>query len=87
MIYTLTASPTLDLLMTLTSTLDAGGTYRAESEEIRPGGRGINISIMLKNLGITSTAVGFVAGFSGDELMRLTSASGIKTGFIRAELA
>ncbi len=83
MIYTLTASPTLDLLMTLTSTLDAGGTYRAESEEIRPGGRGINISIMLKNLGITSTAVGFVAGFSGDELMRLTSASGIKTGFIR----
>ena len=66
MIYTLTASPSLDLLMTLPSTLESGGTYRADSEEIRPGGRGINISIMLKNLGHPSTALGFVAGFSGD---------------------
>ena len=83
MIYTLTASPSLDLLMTLPDGLTAGGSYRADSEEIRPGGRGINISIMLKNLGYDSTALGFVAGFSGDELMRLTAASGIRTGFIR----
>ena len=83
MIYTLTASPSLDLLMTLPATLESGGTYRADSEEIRPGGRGINISIMLKNLGFDSTALGFVAGFSGDELMQLTAEAGIKTGFIR----
>lgn len=83
MIYTLTPSPSLDLVMKFSQDLIPGGAYRATEEELRPGGRGINISIMLKNLGIESTALGFVAGFSGDELMRLTSESGIKTGFIR----
>lgn len=83
MIYTLTASPSLDLVMKFSTTLTSGGIFRANDEELRPGGRGINISIMLKNLGIDSTALGFVAGFSGDELMRLTSERGIRTGFIR----
>ena len=83
MIYTLTASPSLDLVMKLPQVVSSGGTYRAESEEWRPGGRGINISIMLRNLGIDSTALGFVAGFSGDELTRLASECGIRTGLIR----
>lgn len=83
MIYTLTPSPSLDLVMSLSRELQAGGAFRATEESLRPGGRGINISIMLRNLGLDSTALGFVAGFSGDELMRLTSESGIKTGFIR----
>ena len=83
MIYPLTPSPSLDLVMKFSQDLIPGGAYRATEEELRPGGRGINISIMLKNLGIASTALGFVAGFSGDELMRLTSESGIKTGFVR----
>lgn len=83
MIYTVTTSPTLDLMMDLNEALISGGSYRATHEELRPGGKGINISIMLRHLEITSTALGFVAGFSGDELMRLTAASGIQTGFIR----
>lgn len=83
MIFTVTASPSLDLIMELSGPVIAGQTSRAVKEELRPGGKGINISIMLKNLGIDSTALGFVAGFSGDELMRLTMAAGIKTGFIR----
>ena len=83
MIYTVTTSPSLDLILDLKDTLVSGGTYRASHEEIRPGGKGINISIMLRHLGIPSTALGFVAGFSGDERMRLTAAGGIHPGFIR----
>lgn len=83
MIYTVTTSPSLDLVMQLSSPLVPGKTHRAIKEELRPGGKGINISIMLHNLGVTSTACGFVAGFSGDELMRLMAAAGIKTGFLR----
>ncbi len=83
MIYTVTTSPSLDLIMKLQNPLAIGQTNRAVGEELRPGGKGINISIMLHNLGITSTAFGFVAGFSGDELMRLTAATGVKTGFLR----
>lgn len=83
MIYTVTTSPSLDLLMQLQTPLCVGQNNRAIKEELRPGGKGINISIMLYNLGVTSTAFGFVAGFSGDELMRLTAATGVKTGFIR----
>ncbi len=83
MIYTVTTSPSLDLVMQLPNALSVGGTHRACKEELRPGGKGINISIMLHNLGVMSTAFGFVAGFSGDELMRMTAATGVKTGFIR----
>ncbi len=83
MIFTVTTSPSLDLLMETAGPVQTGKTLRAVHEELRPGGKGINISIMLKHLGITSTALGFVAGFSGDELMRLTMAEGIQTGFIR----
>lgn len=83
MIYTVTTSPSLDLVMQLGTPLVTGKTHRAIKEELRPGGKGINISIMLHNLGITSTACGFVAGFSGDELMRLLAAVGVKTGFLR----
>lgn len=83
MIYTVTTSPSLDLVMQLPSPLAQGQVNRVAHEELRPGGKGINISIMLHNLGVTSTAFGFVAGFSGDELMRLTAALGVKTGFLR----
>ena len=83
MIYTVTTSPSLDLVMQLGSPLVPGKTHRAVKEELRPGGKGINIWIMLHNLGVMSTACGFVAGFSGDELMRLTAAAGVKTGFLR----
>lgn len=83
MIYTVTTSPSLDLVMHLPNTIAVGQTNRVAKEELRPGGKGINISIMLHHLGVTSTAFGFVAGFSGDELMRLTAAEGVKTGFLR----
>lgn len=69
--------------MEIQNGLTVGGTQRASKEELRPGGKGLNISIMLRNLGVDSTAFGFVAGFSGDELMRLMAATGVKTSFIR----
>lgn len=83
MIYTVTTSPSLDLIIKLQSELTIGANHRVVEEELRPGGKGINISIMLHNLGVPSTAFAFVAGFSGDELMRMTAATGVKTAFIR----
>lgn len=48
-----------------------------------PGGKGTNVSIVLKNLGIDSTALGFVAGFTGDEIVRELEETGINTDFIK----
>lgn len=84
MIYTVTLSPSLDLILDLNNTLLDGGVYKVKSECYRAGGRGINVSIMLKNLELESTALGFVAGFTGDEFMRLCASYGIKTSFVRA---
>lgn len=50
-----------------------------------PGGKGINVSTVLMNLGIESTALGFMAGFTGDEIVRELEAMGVKSDFIRIE--
>lgn len=60
-----------------------GMTNRSDSEEIYFGGKGINVSIVLTNLGIENTALGFVAGFTGDALARAVDSMGIKTDFIK----
>ncbi len=83
MIYTVTLNPSLDLVMNLNEPLTAGGSFKVASESYRAGGRGLNVSAMLKNLGENSIALGFVAGFTGDELMRLFANYGIQTGFVR----
>jgi len=81
MIYTVTFNPSLDYILTVPK-VQLGETNRAKTEQIFPGGKGINVSMILKNLGVESTALGFVAGFSGDELIRALQDLHIKTDFI-----
>lgn len=82
MIYTVTFNPSLDYIVSVND-FQLGLTNRTDSELLLPGGKGINVSIVLKNLGIESTALGFVAGFSGEEIVRRLEAIGVKNGFIR----
>lgn len=82
MIYTVTLNPSLDYIVSLDS-LTLGRVNRTNKEQILPGGKGINVSIVLKNLGFPSTALGFTAGFTGDEIERELQESGCLTDFIR----
>ena len=81
MIYTITFNPALDYYVTVEG-LSLGKTNRTQSEYMLPGGKGINVSTVLSNLGMESTALGFVAGFTGDELTKRVQDLGIKADFI-----
>ena len=65
MIYTVTFNPCLDYIVGVED-FQLGMTNRTCSEQMFAGGKGINVSIVLKNLGIESTALGFIAGFTGE---------------------
>lgn len=80
MIYTVTVNPSLDYVMSVPS-FSAGVINRSESEELYLGGKGINVSVMLKNLGFDSCPIGFAAGFSGAEILRLLSEFGLRHSF------
>ena len=80
MIYTITLNPSLDYMVRVAD-LKIGAVNRADGEMLRAGGKGINVSIMLKNLGIESTALGFVGGFTGEEICRQLEKQGIRTDF------
>ncbi|MDO5407583.1 MAG: 1-phosphofructokinase [Eubacteriales bacterium] len=82
MIYTVTFNPSLDYIVSAAD-FKLGLTNRTDSELILPGGKGINVSTVLKNLGFDNEALGFIAGFTGDELVRRLSGMGVKSGFIR----
>lgn len=82
MIYTVTFNPALDYIMH-TGEIKVGETNRSKSEEIYIGGKGINVSVILSELDTESTALGFVAGFTGDEIVKRLSAKGIKTDFVK----
>lgn len=82
MIYTVTLNPSIDYLVSVPD-FRTGVTNRTVSEQLLPGGKGINVSIVLKNLGIPSTALGFAAGFTGDEIIRRLEDAGIQPAFIR----
>ena len=84
MIYTVTCNPSLDYIVSVED-FKLGLTNRTGSELLLPGGKGINVSIVLMNLGIQSTALGFVAGFTGDEVVRRLSDMGVASGFIGIE--
>lgn len=82
MIYTVTFNPSLDYIIRLESELQVGDINRTSYDEIIGGGKGINVSIVLKNLGIESIALGFIAGFTGREIERQLQEKEIKTDFI-----
>ena len=84
MIYTITMNPSLDYFVTVEH-LELGKTNRAASEHMLPGGKGLNVSAMLKNLGIDSTALGFAAGFVGKEIIKRIENQGIHNGLILLE--
>lgn len=81
MIYTVTFNPSLDYIVSVED-FRLGVTNRTSSEMILPGGKGINVSTVLRNLGIESTALGFTAGFTGMEICREVEALGVKSDFI-----
>lgn len=82
MIYTVTLNPSLDYVVEMDE-MKAGATNHSKSEHMLPGGKGINVSIVLNNLGMPSVALGFIAGFTGDEIARNVTELGCKTDFIR----
>lgn len=84
MIYTLTLNPSLDYMVTVPE-LTYGAVNRASKERIVPGGKGINVSMVLENLGFENTAMGFLAGFTGKELRRRLEEQGIRAKFIYVE--
>lgn len=81
MIYTITLNPSIDYIVHLDSFIN-GITNRTTGEEYYIGGKGINVSCILSELGIPSTALGFIAGFTGDEIEREIKAKGIDADFI-----
>ena len=69
MVYTVTFNPSLDYIVSVED-FRLGLTNRTSSELILPGGKGLNVSMVLGNLGVENTALGFVAGFTGEEIVR-----------------
>lgn len=81
MIYTVTFNPSLDYIVSVED-FKTGITNRTASEMILPGGKGLNVSMVLGNLGIVNTALGYVAGFTGEEIVRRIRDMGVKSDLI-----
>ena len=84
MVYTVTFNPALDYIVSLHS-FEMGMTNRTAGEQILPGGKWINVSIVLNNLGIKNTALGFMAGFTGEKIEKELQKMGLHTDFIQVE--
>ena len=84
MINTITLNPSLDYIVKVDD-FKAGNVNRTSEENIYPGGKGINVSIVLKNLGVKNRALGFVAGFTGEEIEKLVADHGVDSDFIKLE--
>ncbi|MEE3420554.1 MAG: 1-phosphofructokinase [Lachnospiraceae bacterium] len=81
MIYTVTFNPSLDYIVRVEN-FKLGEVNRTYYENILPGGKGINVSIVLKNMGHDSTALGFMAGFTGREIADRLKTYGVASDFI-----
>lgn len=84
MIYTVTLNPAIDYVVNL-DTLTPGALNRAQGAEIFFGGKGINVSLVLKTLGFPSRALGFTAGFTGRAIREGLEAQGVETDFVHLE--
>ncbi len=84
MIYTVTFNPSLDYIVNVDH-FETGKVNRTNEELMFPGGKGINVSLVLQNLGFDSTALGFMAGFTGDEIARLLEEAKVTSKFIKVE--
>lgn len=86
MIYTVTFNPAIDYIVRMDKFVP-GATNRVNYEQVLGGGKGINVSIVLKNLGHDSTALGFISGFTGKEIVRQLHSFGCQSDFIELENA
>ena len=84
MVYTVTFNPAIDYVVRM-GEVKLGATNRSESEEMYFGGKGINVSIVLGELGIASKALGFTAGFTGEAIEKGLADMGIDTDFVRLQ--
>ena len=84
MVYTVTFNPALDYVVRM-GRFQAGETNRTERDELQWGGKGINVSTVLGNLGVNNVALGFLAGFTGQALDQGLQKAGIRTDFIWLE--
>ncbi|MGL5042063.1 MAG: 1-phosphofructokinase [Culicoidibacterales bacterium] len=85
MIYTLTINPAIDYVMEIDELVE-GQTNRAQGEQFYLGGKGINVSIVLNNLGVKTTALGFIGGFTGEYVkQQLRSYPKIRADFTQIE--
>lgn len=82
MIYTITFNPALDYIVKMDN-FNLGHVNRSANEYVYAGGKGINVSIVLNNLEVKSKALGFIAGFTGDEIERGVREFGCDTDFIK----
>ncbi|PKM59654.1 MAG: 1-phosphofructokinase [Firmicutes bacterium HGW-Firmicutes-4] len=82
MIFTVTFNPSLDYVVGLDSFRE-GEVNRSEWEQLYPGGKGINVSMVLKNLDIRNIALGFIGGFTGKEIQRRVKEFGCYTDFVK----
>lgn len=84
MISTVTLNPSIDYILKVDN-FKVDAVNRTAEEKMFPGGKGINVSIVLKNLGVDNKALGFIAGFTGTEIARLVSEYGVVSDFITLE--
>lgn len=82
MVYTVTFNPAIDYVVH-TEDVILGATNRSKKEEIYFGGKGINVSVVLRELGMESKALGFIAGFTGEAIEKGLAGMGIDTDFVR----
>jgi len=82
LINTITLNPSLDYIV-IVDNFKVGTVNRSNEEKIYAGGKGINVSIVLNNLGVQNTALGFVAGFTGEEILRKIEEHGVDCDFIK----
>lgn len=85
MVYTVTFNPAVDYIIHLKEELQDGETNRSSGEELYYGGKGINVSTVLHNLGINTAALGFIAGFTGRQIQAALCGMGISNDFIDLE--
>lgn len=81
MIYTVTLNPSVDYIVEVDD-LKIGGLNRTEKDMTFPGGKGINVSRVLNHLDVSSTALGFIGGFTGDYIKNVLQTEGVPTDFV-----
>lgn len=84
MIYTVTFNPSIDYIVDVKN-FELGSVNRTSTELMFPGGKGINVSMVLSNLGFENTALGFLAGFTGKSVQKMLEVNGVNADFIEVE--